>query len=84
MKNVGDTAYAMSHAVAETCTVHTAAGLAVGRGTDEYQVTGFQLAAATENGGALDGPAVRRAGLAAKPRVHYKQSKAQLWVKVFG
>jgi len=26
---------------------------------------------------------VRRAGLAAKPLVHYKQSTAQLWVKVF-
>jgi len=42
--NIGDRAYAMSHAVAEACTVHTAAG--AGRDTDGYQVTGIQLAAA--------------------------------------
>ena len=41
--------------------------LAAGRGNDGYQVTGIQLAPA--NGRALDGPAVSRPGLAAKPLV---------------
>jgi len=41
LKNVGDAAYAMSHGA--QCTQR----LAAGRGTDGYQVTGIQLAAAT-------------------------------------
>jgi len=40
LRNVGDVAYAMSHAT--QCTER----LAAGRGTDGYQVTGIQLAAA--------------------------------------
>jgi len=56
-RNVGDAAYAMSHAAARACTVHTA--LAAGRGTEGYQVTGIQLAAAT----LYNGQAVRCAGL---------------------
>jgi len=61
-RNVGDAAYAMSHAAAEAC----AQRLAAGRGTDGYQVTGIGLQQQQLlNGRALDGRGVRCAGPAA-------------------
>jgi len=64
-RNVGDAAYAMSHAAVEAC---SAQWLAAGRGTDEYQLMASQLAAATYIT-AEHCTAVRCAGLAAKSLV---------------
>jgi len=69
-RNVGDCAYAMSHAAVEACTVLTAAGCRAWH----WRVSGDGYLACSSNiynGRALDGPTLRRVGLAAKPLVFY-------------